>query len=247
MWRRMVAPLMVIVLVTGFVAVLHHLGVGRVFTPENIEVWRSMVRRAGLWAPLMYLALCVIAIVLMSPATPLLVVAAMFGVFWGIVWGSAGITLGAGAAFLVARHAGRSLLRKLAGHTREFQRIEDGVRRYGWQMVMLTRIVPIFPFNIQNFAYGLTSIRFRTYLFFTWLCTLPAVIAYVMAAGALISGRSDPRRIALYLVGGAPTIAALILVPRYIWRKRDLPVAQFLKEEQNLRAASESDSCPKNH
>ncbi len=134
----------------------------------------------------------------------------------------------------MARRTMRPVLRRLAGHTREFKRIEEGVRKHGWRMVMITRLVPLFPFNIQNYAYGLTGISFWTYMLVTWLCTLPAVIAYVLAAGALVSGRGDPKRILLYLACAAVLLVTLSLVPRWIRRKAPWAEPQHIAPPEDL-------------
>lgn len=219
MWRRLLAPLAVIVILSCAAAIVHAFGHARILTPGRLELVQSWIAQAGFWGPAVYLILCVAGIALMSPALPWIILAAMFGVARGIVLASVGITAGAAACFLLARHTVRPFLRRWAGHTREFQRIEAGVREHGWRMVIITRLVPVFPFNIQNMAYGLTGISFWMYVFLTWLCTLPAVIAYVLAAGALVSGRGDPRRMLLYLGGAAILLVALSFLPRLLKKK----------------------------
>jgi uncharacterized membrane protein YdjX (TVP38/TMEM64 family) len=219
MWRRLLWPLAALLVLSAAVVAAHALGRSRLFTRENIETLEAFITGCGMWGPLVYIVLCVVAITLMSPALPWIIVAAMFGVMRGIVLASLGLTLGAAACFLMARYAIRPVLQRWAGHTREFRKIEDGVREHGWRMVMITRLVPIFPFNIQNFAYGLTALSFWTYLFVTWICTLPAVIAYVLAAGALVEGHGNPQRALVYLGAAAMLLVALSFLPRLLKKK----------------------------
>ena len=83
---------------------------------------------------------------------------------------------------------------------------------------MLTRLVPLFPFNLQNFAYGLTQIPFWTYVGVTTVCILPGTIAFTLAGGALSAGGS-PSRIAWTLAGAGVLIVVVSLVPRWLTRK----------------------------
>ena len=114
MWRRLLWPLAVLLVLSAAAVVLHELGLGHIFTRENMEALKDLLARAGIWGPLLYLALCIVGIALMSPALPWIVLGAMFGVAYGIPLASAGITLGAGACFLMARHTMRPVLRRLA-------------------------------------------------------------------------------------------------------------------------------------
>ena len=103
-------------------------------------------------------------------------------------------------------------------------RIDRGVARHGWRMVMVTRLVPVFPFSLQNYAYGVTRIRFLTYAAVTFVCMLPASVAYCLAGGALVSGEGSARKTLAYLAGAAVVLAAASLVPGWV-RKRYAAVA----------------------
>jgi uncharacterized membrane protein YdjX (TVP38/TMEM64 family) len=90
---------------------------------------------------------------------------------------------------------------------------------------MVTRLVPLFPFTLQNFAYGLTRIPFWRYVGISWLCMLPATAAYTMAAGALTEGRGTPARTGILLGGAAVLLAVAALAPRWLGRPRGAPGA----------------------
>src|SRR5258708_16773860 len=91
--------------------------------------------------------------------------------------------------------------------------MDRAVGRHGWRIVMITRLVPIFPFNLQNYAYGLTSITFHAYVVASIVCMLPAPVAYTLAAGALVSGAWDVRRIGTLLDPSRALIIAHRLLP----------------------------------
>ena len=103
-----------------------------------------------------------------------------------------------------------------------FGRIDDGVEAYGWRMVMITRLVPLFPFNVQNYAYGLTKVRFRTYVLVSWICMLPATVAYVAASGSIVSGEGNAGKTLGYVTVAAVAFVCLSLIPRLVKRKYDL-------------------------
>ena len=70
----------------------------------------------------------------------------------------------------------------------KFRKMEEFIESHGPLSVAFVRLIPIFPFNLVNYGFGLTRIRFRTYLFWSWLCMLPVTIIYVVGADAVTSG-----------------------------------------------------------
>jgi uncharacterized membrane protein YdjX (TVP38/TMEM64 family) len=80
----------------------------------------------------------------------------------------------------------------LAGNPR-FQRLDRMVERQGAVVVAITRLVPLFPFNLLNFGFGLTKVPFWTYLLYSWLCMLPGTILYVVGFDALFTGIKEGR------------------------------------------------------
>jgi len=90
----------------------------------------------------------------------------LFGPLTGSLLSFAAATVASSLSFLIARWLGRDLLQRYVGHTAVFQAIERGIARSGSDFLILTRLVPLFPYNIQNYAYGLTAIPF-------WPFTLP--------------------------------------------------------------------------
>jgi uncharacterized membrane protein YdjX (TVP38/TMEM64 family) len=95
---------------------------------------------------------------------------------------------------------------------------------------MITRLVPLFPFNLQNYLYGLTDIPLGTYMLVSWLAMLPGTIAYATLAGAIVSGNGDVGRMVIYLAIGAILIVALSYIPK-ILEKRGM-VADIVPEDK---------------
>ncbi|MBS1173412.1 MAG: uncharacterized protein H6R12_2242 [Proteobacteria bacterium] len=138
---------------------------------------RDWLAQAGWWAPLAFMALYAVATVLFLPGSVLTLAAgALFGVFPGALYSLAGASLGAVLAFLVARHvAGDWVARKAVGH---IEQLIEGVEAEGWRFVAFVRLVPLFPFNVVNYALGLTRIPLGAYALSSALCMLPGALAY---------------------------------------------------------------------
>ncbi len=134
----------------------------------------------GAVGPLVVIGVYVIACVLFIPGSLLTVGAGLlFGPFLGTITVSIASILGASAAFLVGRTVAREAIeRKVAGNEK-FAAIDEAVGKQGFKIVMLTRLSPIFPFNLLNYAYGLTKVPFKSYFFASWIGMLPGTIMYV--------------------------------------------------------------------
>lgn len=216
-WLRL--ALLAGLLTAGFVA-LRASGLAGHLTLDNLQALAQRVGELGWIAPAVYVALWVAACLFFLPGLPItLLGAVVFGAWWGMLWVVIGSNLGALLAFLAARYAVRPLVESWAAQNPLFRRIDQGVARHGWRMVMITRLVPLFPFNLQNYAYGLTSIGLPTYALVSLTCMLPGTAAYCFAAGALVSGRGEIQKTLLYLAAGAVLLVLASLIPGWIKKR----------------------------
>ncbi len=103
----------------------------------------------------------------------------IFGVFRGTVAVSLGSTLGAALAFLIARYVARKSVLRLAAKNAKFAAIDGAIGRQGWKIVLLLRLSPLIPFNVSNYLYGLTGVRFWPYVLASWAGMLPVTVLYV--------------------------------------------------------------------
>jgi len=153
---------------------------------EYLAQLLDWVRSMGAWGPVFLAAAYAVACVFFVPGWILTLGAGfLFGVVRGTIAVSAGSVLGATAAFLI----GRTLLRepiekKIAAYPR-FQAIDRAVGQQGFKIVLLVRLSPIFPFNLLNYAFGLTKVSLRRYVLASWLGMLPATVVYVYIGSAL--------------------------------------------------------------
>jgi hypothetical protein len=116
------------------------------------------LQRFGRWAPLLFVGLYALSTVLFVPGSVLTVVGgALFGPVWGTLWNLTGATLGATFAFLTARYVASDWVSRTAGE--RLTRVIRGVEEEGWRFVAFVRLVGLFPFNLVNYAFGLTRIR----------------------------------------------------------------------------------------
>ncbi len=146
------------------------------------------VEGLGVWGPIVFILGYAVAAVAFIPGSLLtLASGAIFGLAKGTVYTFIGATLGASAAFLVARYGARGAIeRRIAGNPK-FAAIDKAVGREGFKIVALLRLSPVFPFNLLNYALGLTKVSFWQYAAAS-IAMLPGTLLYVYygkAAGSL--------------------------------------------------------------
>jgi uncharacterized membrane protein YdjX (TVP38/TMEM64 family) len=160
--------------------------------PERLRAW---INGFGAWGPAVYMLIYAVAPSLMVPALPLTIAGGiLFGPVWGSVYVVIGATIGASIAFLFARFMGRSWVEGFIGGGR-LRELDERVRKEGWKIVAVTRLIPLFPFIFLNYAFGLTDIRFSHYVLATFLFMIPGAVAYVVFSSSLIDvfrGRVSP-------------------------------------------------------
>jgi uncharacterized membrane protein YdjX (TVP38/TMEM64 family) len=177
----------------------------------------------GVLGPIIFAGLYILACVLSLPGFILTLGAgAIFGVITGFIAVSIGSTLGAACAFLIGRYLARDLVAgRITGNER-FKAIDEAVGREGWKIVLLTRLSPVFPFNLLNYAFGLTKVSLKHYFFATWLGMIPGTVMYVYIgslAGDLASLGSAGRtrttgEWVLYGIGLLATVVVTVFVTR---------------------------------
>ena len=136
----------------------------------------------------MYILLFIVAALCLIPGSALVIVGGvLFGPLAGTLLSLLSATAASALSFLLARWLGRDLLLKYVGHTATFRAIETGIARSGTDFLILTRLVPLFPYNIQNYAYGLTAIPFWSFTVISAITTLPGIVIYTLMSHELAS------------------------------------------------------------
>ncbi|MEG4324658.1 TVP38/TMEM64 family protein [Microcoleus sp. herbarium5] len=177
----------------------------------------------GPWGPAAFILIYIVATVLFIPGSLLtLGSGVLFGVVGGSVCVSIGSVLGATCAFLVGRYLTRDWVSKQIEGNQKFKAIDSAVASEGWKIVLLTRLSPIFPFNLLNYAFGVTQVSLKDYFLASWIGMIPGTVMYVYIgslAGSLAAlGSSGRSRTAaewtLYGIGLLATIALTVYATR---------------------------------
>jgi len=181
---------------------------------------RSWVQDAGPVAPLLFILIRALATVLFLPGSILtLTGGALFGPVFGTFYNLTGATLGATLAFLVSRYLAADWVADRAGG--RAKQLINGVEEEGWRFVAFMRLVPLFPFNLLNYALGLTRIRLLHYIVATYIFMLPGAIAFTYlgyAGREAIAGGEGMVRNGLLVLG---LLAVAAFLPRLIRRLRN--------------------------
>jgi uncharacterized membrane protein YdjX (TVP38/TMEM64 family)/rhodanese-related sulfurtransferase len=183
---------------------------------EALDAWLSGL---GLLAPLAYLGLYAVGTIAFLPGVLFaLAGGALFGPVWGALLNLVGATIGASLAFLIARYlAGDWVAVRTGGR---LKRLIEGVEAEGWRFVAFVRLVPLFPFNLTNYAFGLTRVRFVPYVITSFICMTPGAIAYTWlgyAGREALAGDASATRYGLLALG---LLAAIAFLPRLVKRLR---------------------------
>ncbi len=160
----------------------------------RLDDLRTWILELGAWGPVVFVAMYAVAVVAAVPASVLTIAAgAMFGSVLGVASVSVASTLGAALAFAVARWFARDSVARWLGKNERFSALDRMTAENGAIVVAITRLVPIFPFTLLNYGFGLTGVRFRTYILWSWLCMLPGTVLYVVGADAVTKGLAEGR------------------------------------------------------
>jgi uncharacterized membrane protein YdjX (TVP38/TMEM64 family) len=219
-WVRLISLALIVV---GLVMIATVLPVER-----GIRAVVGWVDGLGPVGPLVFAGIYLLITVLMIPAAAFSVAAgALFGPFWGTVSVWLGSNLGAAAAFLIARYLARDAVEKKLAGSPKFKAIDRAVAEGGWKIVAMLRLSPAVPFNVQNYLYGLTSIRFWACVAATAVAMLPGIFLYVYlgyagrvsieaaAAGEIERGWGYWTLLAGGLIA---TVAVTVYITRLAWR-----------------------------
>lgn len=203
------------------------------FDAAALQAW---VEGAGTAGPLLFIGVYALVTVLFLPGSVItLAGGVLFGPVWGTVYNLTGATIGAALAFLIARYLAAGWVTQRTGG--RMKQLVDGVEQEGWRFVAFVRLVPLFPFNLLNYALGLTRIRFWHYVLASYIFMLPGATAYTWLgyAGreALTGGEGMIRNILIALA----LLASVAFLPRLIKRLRAQPMLAVDELKRRLDAS----------
>jgi uncharacterized membrane protein YdjX (TVP38/TMEM64 family)/Fe-S oxidoreductase len=180
------------------------------------EALRQLIAGYGMLAPLIYMLIYTVAPALLLPGLPITIVGGiLFGTFWGVIYTITSSTIGACIAFLVSRYVARDWVEEKLRSPR-WRRLDEGVEKHGWKVVAFTRLIPLFPFNLLNYAFGLTKIGFWSYAVTTFICMLPACIAFIVFSSSLLDLIRG--KVSAMLIIGIALVVLVSLIPLFYSR-----------------------------
>lgn len=195
-----------------------------------VPQFAGWVDELGALGPIVFIVGYAVAVVAFIPGSILTLAAgAIFGVAEGTAYVFVAAVLGSALAFLIARHAARSSIEKRIEGDARFATIDRAIGAEGRKIVLLLRLSPVFPFNLLNYALGLTQVRLVDYLVGSF-GMLPGTLLYVYTGklagdvAAIAGGVETERGVAEWLVlglGFAATLAVTVYVTRIAKRSLD--------------------------
>ena len=205
------------------------------FSATALQSW---MQDAGVAAPLIFMALYAAATVLFLPGSVLTIAGgALFGPVWGTFYSLTGATLGATLAFLVARHLASDWVARKAGG--RLKQLIEGVEAESWRFIAFVRLVPLFPFNLLNYALGLTRINLSHFIITSYICMLPGAVAFTYlgyAGREAAAGSAGSIQKGLLALG---LLALIVFLPRLIRRMRRAPMLGVEELKRTLDAGED--------
>lgn len=197
--------------------------IGYLYRDElNLHDLKLLIHQAGMWAPMLFTLIYVVLTILVFPVFILTISSgALFGPWLGTFYSLTAATIGSTISFILARYLFQEAVTRRSG--KMLKKIIRGVNEEGWQFVAFIRLVPLFPFNVINYIFGLTEIRLSHYVIATYVCMLPgaAAYAYIGYLGSSVAMGNTENLIKKSLLA-ISLLAIIIFIPRVIikYRKR---------------------------
>lgn len=199
----------------------------------NAAALQGWVQSSGVAAPLVFVLIYAAAALLFIPGSVItLAGGALFGAVLGTIYSLTGATLGASTAFLLARYVGADWVERKTGG--RLKQLKQGVESEGWRFVAFVRLMPLFPFNLLNYALGVTRIKFTHYVLATFIFMAPGAFAYSYLGYAgretVAGGQGLIQKILIALA----LLAVLAFLPRLIAQLRQKPMMEVEMLRQRL-------------
>ena len=184
-----------------------------------VEALQERVMNWGAWAGIFYPLLFAACNILLLPGGFLAVGGGFFfGLWWGFLIVFAGNIISTAISFALSRFVTKRWFRRKLLANPTLMALGPAVERESWKIILLSQLHPLFPTSLLNYFYGLTRIRFSTYMFWASIGRMPGLFfyAYIGTLGQLavriMRGKSYPRTVEYWIWGGAFITTVLLLV-----------------------------------
>ena len=204
--------------IAAIILILNKYNIFNHFSFEKINELKSYIASFGILSPVVFIVLFVIATILFIPGLPITVLSGiLFGAFWGAIYVIIGSTIGVSASFLIGRYLGRDFVKKMTEKNEKLAKLDSYIKNQGDTILIISRLIPIFPFNLQNYAYGITDIKFSTYFWYSLIFMIPGTFIYT-SFGALAYSSIPIKKLVLYSGMLLVALCLLIILPRKIFK-----------------------------
>lgn len=212
---------------------------------DHLAALLNWVETFGIWGPVVFAFAYIVASLVFFPGSLMTMAAGFtFGPLIGTITVSIGATLGATAAFLAGRTIARPLVEQWVSEHPRFRSLDHAVAERGFLIVLLTRLSPVFPFTLLNYAFGLTKVRLWQYVLASWIGMLPGGVMYIYIGSTiqhvsdLLTGHRQTTvgEQVLFFSGLAVTVLVTILVTRLATRALKETAPEVLPEEAGRQA-----------
>ena len=202
---------------------------------QNALTW---VESLGSIAPIAFIVLYNVATVLLIPGSVLTLGSGiLFGLFWGSIYVFFAATLGATLAFWLGRNVARDWVSEKISAYPKFAAIDKAVAKEGFKIVFLTRLSPLFPFNLLNYAFGITQVSLKDYvlgsvgmipgtILYVYIGSLLGSIAQIGMKGATLDPQTQKLQWIAKIVGFIATIAVTVYITRIAKKALDVSISE---------------------
>ena len=148
-----------------------------IFKFSNPEEFKDYIQSFGVWAPIVYIVLFTVVPLTLFPDSILAISGGLaFGIVWGSIYTMIGALMGGTLAFFITRTIGNGAVNKLMD--KKFKGAKKYTDKMGVEVILLLRLIPLFPFDIVSYLAGLSNIKFRKYIFGTIIGTIPGILIF---------------------------------------------------------------------
>lgn len=189
-----------------------------IFSFERMEQLKEYINSFGVISPIIFIGLFIISTIFFVPGLPITILSGiLFGALWGTLYVIIGSSIGVSVAFLIGRYLGRDFVKKAVEKNERMKNLDNYIKEKGNTILIISRLIPLFPFNLQNYAYGITDISFKTYFLYSFIFMIPGTFIYT-AFGALAYSSVSIEKLILYSSLLLISLCLLIVVPRKVFK-----------------------------
>ncbi|MBM7711585.1 TVP38/TMEM64 family protein [Enterococcus xiangfangensis] len=195
----------------------------------DIAGLREYLENLGWWGYLIFIVLSIVVAVFLLPGQFLAIVGGLaYGGFIGGLLTVIGASIGASISFVIGKYVARDYILQRFGNDPTFQKIEQGVRDNGLSFLIFTRLVPVFPFAIQSYAYAMTPMSLKKFSLISCLTMMPASFIYAFMASE-IAAKGVSLTLLIELTAAGILLALLAYLPKRISKKINRLSSEYKK------------------